>query len=54
MSYYILYSIATRGSDVYSAKVGLGAVVLTRGQATGVPSGTMLDFRLSSDVKITR
>ncbi len=36
------------------AKVGLGAAVLTRGQATGVPSGTMLDFRLSSDVKIAR
>ena len=36
------------------AKVGLGAAVLTRGQATGVPSGTMLDFRLAADVKVAR
>ena len=36
------------------AKVGAGAAVLTRGQATGVPSGMMLDFRLASDVKIDR
>jgi len=35
-------------------KVGAGAAVLTRGQATSIPSGTILDFRLSSDVEIKR
>ena len=44
------------GSDGASdgAKVGVGAAILTRGKATGVPQNTLLDFRLESkiDVKI--
>ncbi len=34
------------------AKVGLGLAVLTRGKSTGVSSGTLLDFTLTSDFKI--
>lgn len=35
------------------AKVGAGAAVLTRGQATGIPAGTLLDFTLVNDVTLT-
>lgn len=34
------------------AKFGAGAAVLTRGQAAGVPAGTLLDFRLTSNVSL--
>ena len=34
------------------AKVGVGAAVLTRGESTGVPAGTLLSFALTSDVKL--
>ena len=34
------------------AKVGAGAAVLTRGEATGIPAGTLLSFTLTSDVKL--
>jgi len=33
-------------------KVGVGAAVLTRGQAAGVHAGTLLDFALTADAKI--
>jgi len=33
-------------------KVGAGAAVLTRGQATGIPAGTMFDFTIVSDTTI--
>jgi len=34
------------------AKVGVGAAVLTRGQAAGVNAGTLLDFALTADAKL--
>ena len=34
------------------AKVGVGAAVLTRGESTGIPAGTLLSFTLTSDVKL--
>lgn len=34
------------------AKVGVGAAVLTRSQAAGVSSGTLLDFQIVSDTKL--
>ena len=34
------------------AKVGAGAAILTRGEATGVPTGTLLDFTITQDVKL--
>jgi hypothetical protein len=34
------------------AKVGVGLALLTRGKATGVPAGTLLDFTLTTNVKI--
>ncbi|MEA1920515.1 MAG: hypothetical protein U9N52_11790 [Campylobacterota bacterium] len=34
------------------AKVGTGAAILTRGQAAGVPAGTLLDFILTSNVNL--
>jgi len=34
------------------AKVGLGLAVLTRGRATGVPAGTLLNFTLIANTKI--
>ena len=34
------------------AKVGAGAAVLTRGESTGIPAGTLLSFTLTSDVKL--
>lgn len=34
------------------AKVGAGAAVLTRSQAAGVSSGTLLDFQIVSDAKL--
>lgn len=41
----------SKGAKV-GARVGAGAAVLTRGQAAGVGSGTLLDFRLTTDVKL--
>ncbi len=34
------------------AKIGLGAAVLTRGQAAGIRAGTLLDFALTADAKL--
>lgn len=34
------------------AKVGIGAAILTRGKATGVPQNTLLDFRLESNIDV--
>lgn len=34
------------------AKVGLGAAILTRGRATGVPAGTLLDFTTAMEVSL--
>ena len=34
------------------AKIGAGAAILTRGEATGVPAGTMLSFTIVSDTKL--
>lgn len=34
------------------AKIGAGAAVLTRSQAAGVSSGTLLDFQIVSDAKL--
>ncbi len=43
-----------RSSARTGAKIGAGAAVLTRGSASGVPSGTMLDFTLTADVQMPR
>lgn len=34
------------------AKFGAGAAILTRGQAAGVPAGTLLDFRLTQEISL--
>jgi len=34
------------------AKVGLGAAILTRGRATGIASGSLLEFTLTSNIKV--
>ena len=34
------------------AKVGAGLAVLTRGRATGIPAGTILDFTTTANIKI--
>jgi len=36
------------------AKVGLGMAVLSRGKATGLPAGTLVDFTLSSDIIVKK
>lgn len=34
------------------AKVGIGAAILTRGEATGIKAGTLLNFTIVTDIKL--
>jgi len=36
------------------AKVGAGLAVLTKGKATGIPAGTLLDFTITTNINISK